>query len=62
MSNKNFSSKNRQTAINEIVGWRTPKFHQASECYVSLSAFDPERGKFRIKKFMLDHVKGKGQS
>lgn len=59
MPKKNFSSKNRQTAINEIVGWKTPKFHQASECYVSLSAFDPERGKFRIKKFMLDHVKGK---
>ena len=59
MSNKNFSSKNRQTAINEIVGWKTPKFPQASECDVSLSAFDPERGKFRIKKFMLDHVKGK---
>ena len=34
-------------------------FHQASECYVSVSAFDPARGKFRIKKFMLGHVKGK---
>ena len=59
MPKKNFSSKNRQTAINEIVGWKTPKFHQASECYVSLSAFDPTRGKFHIKKFMLDHIKGK---
>lgn len=59
MPKKNFSSKNKQTAINEIVGWKTPKFHQASECYVSLSAFDPMRGKFHTKKFMLGHIKGK---
>ena len=59
MPKKNFSSKNRQTAINEIIGWKIPKFHQASECYVSLSAFDPARGKFHIKKFMLGHIKGK---
>jgi len=43
----------------EIVGWKAPVFHQASECYVSLSAFDPSRGRFRVKKIMLDHVKGR---
>lgn len=59
MPKKNFSSQNKQTTINKIVGWKTPKFHQASECYVSLSAFDPERGTFHTKKFMLDHIKGK---
>jgi integrase len=59
MPKKNFSSQNKQTTINKIVGWKTPKFHQASECYVSLSAFDPERGTFHTKKFMLGHIKGK---
>ena len=59
MPKKSFSSQSKQTAINEIVAWKTPRFHQASECYVSLSAFDPTRGKFHIKKFMLGHIKGK---
>ena len=59
MPKKNFPSSKKQQAIDAIVGWKTPKFHQASECYVSLSAFDPERGKFRTKKFMLGHIKGK---
>lgn len=59
MSKKKFSFQNRQTAIDEIIGWKTPRFHQASECYVSFSAFDPSRGKFHIKKIMLDHIKGK---
>lgn len=59
MPKKNFLSKNKQIAVNEIVGWKTPKLHQASECYVSLSAFDPSRGQFRTKKFMLGHIKGK---
>lgn len=59
MPKKNFSFQNKQKAINEIVGWKTPTFHQASECYVSLSVFDPSRGKMRIKKIMLDHIKGK---
>ena len=45
--------------MNEIIGWKTPRFHQATECYVSLSAFDPERGKLHTKKFMLGHIKGK---
>ena len=59
MPKKNFSFQNKEAAINEIVGWKPPRFHQASECYVSLSAFDPARGKFRLKKIMLDHIKGK---
>ena len=59
MPKKNFYSQDKQTAINEIVGWKTPTFHQASECYVALSAFDPSRGKFHTKKFMLGHIKGK---
>lgn len=59
MPKKNYFSQSRQTAISEIVGWKTPSFHQASECYVSLSAFDPSLGRFHIKKFMLGHVKGK---
>ena len=59
MPKKNFLFQNKVAAINEIVGWKPPRFHQASECYVSLSAFDPARGKFRLKKIMLDHIKGK---
>lgn len=61
MAKKNFVSREKQKAINEIVGWKPPVFHQASECYVSVSAFDPARGQFRIKKFMLGHIKGKRQ-
>lgn len=52
-------SLDKETSINSIVGWRYPVFHQASECYVSLSAFDPAKGSFRTKKFMLGHIKGK---
>lgn len=59
MPKKNFVTQKRKTAIEEVVAWKTPRFHQASECYVSLSAFDPSRGKMCIKKFMLGHVKGK---
>ena len=59
MPKKNFYSQNKQTAIDKIVGWKPPRFHQASECYVSLSAFDPTIGKFHTKKFMLGHIKGK---
>lgn len=61
MAKKIFDSRKKQQAIDEIVGWKPPVFHQASECYVSVSAFDPARGEFRIKKFMLGHVKGKRQ-
>lgn len=59
MPKKNFLAQTNRTAIQEIVGWRTPTFHQASECYISLSAFDPSVGKMKIKKIMLGHVKGK---
>lgn len=59
MTKKNYVKTSRKSAIDEVVGWRQPVFHQQSECYVSLSAFDPARGEFRIKKFMLGHVKGK---
>lgn len=59
MPKKIFYSQNKQTAIDKIVGWKPPRFHQASECYVSLSAFDPTIGKFHTKKFMLGHIKGK---
>ena len=59
MPQKNFYSKNKRTVLDEIIGWKPPKFHQASECYVSLSAFDPSIGKFQTKKFMLGHIKGK---
>lgn len=59
MTKKFFIGKEKQREINEIVGWKSPVFHQAKECYVSVSAFDPSRGEFRIKKFMLGHVKGK---
>lgn len=61
MAKKNLFSCEKQKSINEIVGWKPPVFHQASECYVSVSAFDPARGEFRIKKFMLGRVKGKRQ-
>ncbi|WP_311589836.1 tyrosine-type recombinase/integrase [Prevotella disiens] len=59
MSKKKFASQKQKSTIQEIVGWKTPTFHQASECYVSLSAFDPTIGKFRIKKFMLGRIKNK---
>lgn len=59
MSKKNFVSQRQKATIEEIVAWKTPTFHQASECYVSLSAFDPTVGKFRTKKFMLGRIKGK---
>lgn len=59
MPKKNFVTQKKKTAIDEIVAWKTPRFHQASECYVSLSAFDPSRGKMCLKKFMLGHIKGK---
>jgi integrase len=61
MPKKNFISERKQESINNIIGWKTPVFHQATECYVSLSAFDPSVNKFRIKKFMLGHIRGKRQ-
>ena len=59
MPKKNLVFKKNKTAIEEIVSWKTPRFHQASECYVSFSAFDPTSGKLRLKKIMLGHIKGK---
>lgn len=59
MPKKNFLTQKRKKELDEIVGWKTPAFHQASECYVSLSAFNPAKGKMCIKKFMLGHIKGK---
>lgn len=53
-----YHNKNKEE-IDRIVGWKTPVFHQASECYVSITAFDPARGAMRTKKVMLGHVKGK---
>lgn len=40
MPKKSFPYQSGATVINGIIGWKIPKFHQASECYVSLSAFD----------------------
>lgn len=59
MAKKNLTFSKKQAEIDAIVGWKPPRFHQASECYVSLTAFDPATGKFRMKKFMLNHIKGK---
>lgn len=59
MPKKNFLNSKQNAAFQEVMAWKTPKFHQASECYVSLSAFDPAHGKMRTKKIMLDHIKGK---
>ena len=59
MSKKNFVSQKQKATIEEIVAWKTPTFHQASECYVAVSAFDPTIGKLHTKKFMLGRIKGK---
>lgn len=58
MTKKNYVCKNKES-IQEIIGWTTPKLHQASECYVSFKVFDPCYGKLRLKKIMLGHIKGK---
>lgn len=58
MTKKNYVCKNKDS-IQEIIGWTTPKLHQASECYVSFKVFDPCYGKLRLKKIMLGHIKGK---
>lgn len=49
MTKKNYVCKNKES-IQEIIGWTTPKLHQASECYVSFKVFDPCYGKLRLKK------------
>ncbi|MBV3386247.1 MULTISPECIES: tyrosine-type recombinase/integrase [Segatella] len=58
MTKKNYVCKNKEN-IQKIIGWTTPKLHQASECYVSFKVFDPCYGKLRLKKIMLGHIKGK---
>lgn len=55
MAKKNFGF----SEFDRIVGWKAPTFHQASECYVAITAFDPARGCMRMKKVMLGHIKGK---
>lgn len=49
----------KQSDFNELKGWTPPVFHQGKECYVSFTAFCPETGKMRKKKFMLDRIKSK---
>ena len=45
--------------MNQIIAWKTPVFHQKSECYVSFQAYDPLSGRLKTKKIMLGHIKGK---
>lgn len=59
MAKKNYSLDSREAVFNSVIGWKQPTFHQASECYVAFSAFDPAVGRLRKKKIMLDHIKGK---
>lgn len=59
MTKKIFPSTEKSRLVHEIVGWKPPVFHQASECYVSVSAFDPAIGRMHVKKIMLGHIKGK---
>lgn len=59
MAKKNLFNDSKRKEFDEIVGWKPPQFHQASECYVSFIAFDPSVGQFRKKRIMLDHIKGK---
>lgn len=61
MPKKTLSFNENQQEIQRIVGWKPPVFHQASECYVSLTAYDPSIGKMHMKKIMLGHIKGKRQ-
>ena len=61
MPKKTLSFSENQLDIQRIVGWKPPVFHQASECYVSVTAYDPSIGKMRMKKIMLGHIKGKRQ-
>lgn len=49
----------KNSVINKLKGWTPPVFHQASECYVSFTAFCPETGKMKLKKIMLGRIKSK---
>lgn len=59
MAKKNSITTVRNCNIDSIVGWKMPVFHQASECYVSVTAYDPSLGRMRKKKIMLNHIRGK---
>lgn len=61
MTKKKLSPNENGQSLQEIIAWTPPVFHQASECYVSINAFDPSIGKMHIKKIMLGHIKGKRQ-
>ena len=47
----------KSSEINQLKGWTPPVFHQASECYVSFTAFCPATGKMKLKKIMLGRIK-----
>lgn len=59
MAKKNYPFHTNEAVLNSIIGWKQPVFHQKSECFVSFMAFDPSRGCLRMKKIMLDHIRGK---
>lgn len=61
MPKKNLRTYEDESNFQQIIGWKPPVLHQASECYVSFAAFDPSVGKMRLKKIMLGHIKGKRQ-
>lgn len=49
----------KRSEINQLKGWTPPVLHQASECYVSFTAFCPATGKMKLKKIMLGRIKSK---
>lgn len=59
MAKKNYSLNSIDKVMNQIIAWKTPVFHQKSECYVSFQAYDPLSGRLKTKKIMLGHIKGK---
>lgn len=59
MAKKNYSLNSIDKVMSQIIAWKTPVFHQKSECYVSFQAYDPLSGRLKTKKIMLGHIKGK---
>ena len=59
MAKKNYSLNSNESVMSQIIAWKTPVFHQKSECYVSFQAYDPLSGRLKTKKIMLGHIKGK---
>ena len=59
MAKKNYAPNSNDTILSSVIGWKPPVLHQKSECYISFVAFDPTLNRMRIKKIMLDHIKGK---